>query len=631
MLRLGSSLARRPLSLSPIPSMAKKNHTYTADPNAPPMLRYQASLPSLPVPPLSSTLAKYIETVQPLLTPAQFAHTKSTAEAFLASPFAATLQKRLEDRAAEVGDNWLSDWWNDAAYMGYRDPVVVFVSYYFVHVGDRQRKSGPSAAAQLIKAMLPFRHMVETGSLEPEKVRGTPLCMESYKWLFHASRYPKIPSDTAAKFSSVEHNHIVVLRKNRFFVVPLAHPDTGAELSAAELEEQFTRITQTATTPGTPVGALTSDNRDHWTHAREALLALPGNAEKARFIESAMIILCLDDTAPVTREAAGWASWVGDGRNRWYDKHQLIVHDNGRSGFLGEHSCMDGTPTLRMNEFMLATLARGKADLGEPKSENTGKELPPPTELVFATDEKVKTLVKEAEQRFDELVGRHDMKVLHYEAYGKNAIKRHAISPDAWVQLTKQLAFWKMYGRMGVTYESAQTRKYKKGRTEVIRSASNEGRQFVEAMVEGRTDPTQLRALFQRAASRHMQYGAWAADGQGVDRHLFGLKKLVKTEEGEEVPELYKDEAFAKSNHWELSTSQLSSPYFDGWGYGEVVPDGYGLAYAIGDEYIRWTITSLKRDNDVLAHYLAEAATEIRDMMEAAKKADTPKEGKAKL
>jgi len=34
----------------------------------------------------------------------------------------------------------------------------------------------------------------------------------------------------------------------------------------------------------------------------------------------------------------------------------VTVWDNGRSGFLGEHSCMDGAPTLRMNELMLGSL-----------------------------------------------------------------------------------------------------------------------------------------------------------------------------------------------------------------------------------------------------------------------------------
>jgi len=53
-----------------------------------------------------------------------------------------------------------------------------------------------------------------------------------------------------------------------------------------------------------------------------------------------------------------------------------------------------------------------------------------------------------------------------------------------------------------------------------------------------------------------------------------------------------------------------------------VVPDGYGLSYAIGDDYIRWTITSLKRNTAELRHYLAEAASETRDMMERAAKSE---------
>ena len=161
--------------------------------------------------------------------------------------------------------------------------------------------------------------------------------------------------------------------------------------------------------------------------------------------------------------------------------------------------------------------------------------------------------------------------------------------------------------------------------------------------------------MFRKAISRHLQYAAWAADGQGVDRHLFGLKKCLK--EGEPVPEIYTDESFSKTNHWELSTSQLSSPFLDGWGYGEgmlflpltehdlsygtlnanncmaVVPDGYGLSYSIGDHYIRWTITSLKRDTATLKHYLAEAATETRFMMEKAAAAEAKRKeaDKAKL
>jgi carnitine O-acetyltransferase len=60
--------------------------------------------------------------------------------------------------------------------------------------------------------------------------------------------------------------------------------------------------------------------------------------------------------------------------------------------------------------------------------------------------------------------------------------------------------------------------------------------------------------------------------------------------------------------------------------YHKVVPDGYGLSYSIGNNYIRWTITSLKRNTAELKHYLSEAATETREMMERAKNAEMGQE-----
>ncbi|KAH9969706.1 acyltransferase ChoActase/COT/CPT [Russula dissimulans] len=596
---------------------------YKADPNQGPMLRYQASLPHLPVPPLASTLAKYLETIRPHLTPAEYARSESTVRAFGASAHAAELQRRLEERAAGTV-NWLADWWNETAYMAYREPVVVNVSYFYVHVVDPAIRDAPKRAAMLLKAMLRFRALVETAQLEPEKVRGAPLCMDSYKWLFHTSRYPTIPEDTAHKFDPTTHNHVVFIRNNRFFEVQLAHPD-GTELTTADLEKSVADVIRQADThKGVPFGALTSENRDTWTHARQRLIeASPTNEAALKRIESAMIVVALDNSKPTTREDLSWGAWVGDGRNRWYDKHQLIVWDNGRSGFLGEHSCMDGTPTLRMNEFMVGSLDAKKIDLG-PLSSNTTN-LATPKEIVLTTNGSVLDDIKEAEKNFDKLVGAHELCVLHYDGYGKDFIKQFKTSPDAWTQLVKQLAFHKFKGRPGVTYESAQTRKYQRGRTEVIRAASPQSKAWVDAMVDRKATvrDTQRAALFRSAVARHVQYAAWAADGQGVDRHLFGLKKMVK--EGEALPEIYQDSAYSRTSHWELSTSQLSSKYLDGWGYGEVVPDGYGLSYSIGGDHIRWTITSLKLGTEKFKACLAEAATETRQMMERAGQLDGAK------
>ena len=216
-----------------------------------------------------------------------------------------------------------------------------------------------------------------------------------------------------------------------------------------------------------------------------------------------MVVVALDNSRPTSREDLSWGTWVGDGRNRWYDKHQrmsvscglcgcvllmlvyaaVIIWDNGRSGFLGEHACMDGTPTLRMNEFMLGSLDAKKIDLGHP-SPNVYPT--PPKEIVLTANDAVLSDIKQAEKNFDELVGAHELRVLHYDAYGKDFIKQFKTSPDAWAQLVKQLAFYNLKGRPGVTYESAQTRKFQRGRTEVIRAASSESKAWVDAMV----DPT---------------------------------------------------------------------------------------------------------------------------------------------
>jgi carnitine O-acetyltransferase len=55
--------------------------------------------------------------------------------------------------------------------------------------------------------------------------------------------------------------------------------------------------------------------------------------------------------------------------------------------------------------------------------------------------------------------------------------------------------------------------------------------------------------------------------------------------------------------------------------------DGFGLSYAIGDAYVRWTIMNLKgkRKGEELRHYLAEAAMEVKRMLEAAERAEKAK------
>jgi len=90
----------------------------------------------------------------------------------------------------------------------------------------------------------------------------------------------------------------------------------------------------------------------------ENLRSDPHNANIIDTIHSSAFIVCLDTEKPsniiefsrglwhgaVTRTDKGVQLGL---RNRWVDKPvEFVVFDNAKAGLMGEHSVMDGTPTV---------------------------------------------------------------------------------------------------------------------------------------------------------------------------------------------------------------------------------------------------------------------------------------------
>jgi carnitine O-acetyltransferase len=287
----------------------------------------------------------------------------------------------------------------------------------------------------------------------------------------------------------------------------------------------------------------------------------------------------LDDASPVTLEERAHQYWHGDGCNRWFDKPlQFIVNENGTSGFMGEHSMMDGTPTHRLNDYVNEVIFNNKLDFSNPSVRSN---LPEPTVVKFHVNKEVQAEIERAEKDFTEVIGAHELRVQAYQGYGKGLIKKFKCSPDAYVQMIIQLAYFKMYGKNRPTYESAATRRFQQGRTETCRSVSDDSVAFCKAIVDPHIEPKETVALFRKAVNSHVEYISAASDGKGVDRHLFGLKKLLGP--NDEVPSIYKDPTYTYSSKWFISTSQLSSEYFNGYGWSQVVDDGWGIAYMINE------------------------------------------------
>ncbi|TVY56411.1 Carnitine O-acetyltransferase, mitochondrial [Lachnellula cervina] len=584
---------------------------YREDSSKGPMLRFEESLPKLPVPTLEETAVRYLKSVHPLLSNSELASTTKAVQDFIKpGGVGSKLQEKLLARREDPKHkNWLYEWWNEAAYLTYRDPVVPYVSYFYSHRDDRRRRDPSKRAAAISTAVLEFKKQVDAGTLEPEYMKKLPISMESYQWMFNCSRVPAKPADHPAKYSSAENKHILVIRKNQFF--KLLHEVDGKQLNTSELEQQFKTIYQKAER-APAVGLLTSENRDVWTEAREVLLkAHSSNAAALKAIESSSFVVCLDDASPVTLEERAHQYWHGDGANRWFDKPlQFIINDNGTSGFMGEHSMMDGTPTHRLNDYVNEVIFNNKLDFSDPAIRSS---LPDPTVIKFQVNKEVQVEIQRAEKDFTEVIGAHELRVQAYQGYGKGLIKKFRCSPDAYVQMVIQLAYFKMYGKNRPTYESAATRRFQQGRTETCRTVSDKSVAFCKAMNDASLDPKEIAALFHKAVKAHVEYISAASDGKGVDRHLFGLKKLLGP--GEEVPAIYTDPAYSYSSTWRISSSQLSSEYFNGYGWSQVVDDGWGIAYMINENSIQFNVVSKGLGSERMSFYLNEAAGDIRDLL----------------
>ncbi|CEP24626.1 CAT2 [Cyberlindnera jadinii] len=586
--------------------------------------KFQDQLPSLPVPTLEATRARYLKSIKPFVASEQeYKEHEALVDDFFKTQ-APALQERLTELQA-TSRNWLSKYWDDYAYLQYNDPVVPYVSYYYGHkpLPHELRSIGKNQlykTVAIIEKVTDFIELLKNETLPPEVIRGTPYCMKSFQVMFNNSRYPKELGQDSNVFYSLEENGFVVVIKNNHFFKLYTHK--GQErLPSSEVHKQLIDIVRIANglPKGKAVGALTTLPRDQWFHAYQELNKSPINVASITDIHKSAFIITLEDEQPVTYEDRAHFAWHGNGENRFFDKPiQFFVAKNGYSAFIAEHSKMDGTPTLLLNEVVnrelhklnpqefLKSLEFGISEQGSVEAKHLRFEVSPVVESAIAN----------AKANFKSEIDNHDVSVFHYNKYGKNQIKQFKTSPDAFIQMIIQLGFYKMSGTVWPTYEAASTRKFYGGRTEATRSVSEESLRFVQNWENPSVSDAQRAVDFQEAVKSHMEYIRAASNGEGCDRHLLGLKFQLK--DGEKPHPLFSDPLFNYSSTWLISTSQLSSNYHDAYGWSEVNPIGWGLAYQVNNDFLHINVCTRRssgNDSKTLRFYLEEAATEIFEVL----------------
>lgn len=575
------------------------------------------TLPSLPVPTLEETVARYLESVEPLVDPETFKNVRAAAQELLEpGGTGRILQAALEARAAQT-HNWLSGWWEDVAYLSYPESLVVNSSIGIST--DARYAPGDQAmrAAQLTGGALDFYLAIRNETLPPEVQRdGSGFDMSLLRRFFATTRLPGIESDRIATFGGGQSRHIVVIRRHRFYALEVIDA-SGNRLPDGDLMVQFRRIIAAADAAplAQAIGVLTAARRPDWARARDRLAASPVNRRSLDTIDRALFLVCLDDELAPDFEDLARAGLHGQKGNRWHDKSfHLVIDPQGRFTLHGEHSPVDAGAWVPLIEAI-----GGPA---QPLAAQEDSTAPPPRELTWELLPQTTADIADACVVFDMLTRDLDLRIGHFTGFGKELIKTFKTGPDPFLQMSFMLAYYRLYGRLPKTYEAASTRMFKGGRTETIRTASMQALAFVKSMDSPMIEAQEKVDLLREAFAEHAKRGKEASAAQACDRHLLGLKLIAPEAGVSELPAFFSQEIFTRG--WELSTAQLPMRVGFVNHFGAVCPQGYGIGYIIKNEHVNINVTSFrshpKTDSGRFLSEITRAMHDLRAVQELVEK-----------
>lgn len=592
--------------------------------------QYDKTLPSLPVPALDETLAKYLKSVKPFLTDEEFAETQKTVKDFQ-NGIGKELHQKLMEKSKHM-KNWLEKWWEDYAYLSLRMPHAPYVNFggpapYSRVMWPPKTGTQIERAAMLSWFMLKFWEILRKERLRVDRGGKTNVwSMHQFYRMFSGCKTPGENIDRLNDYFRTESegdaaSHLLVICRGRYFTIKVLDKDRDI-ITVPEFEVQFRRIRSLCDgePEGPGVGALTGQNRTVWYQLREHLISIhPENAKHLDVVQKAIFVVALDDLAPVSDSEIGREALVGNPRLRWFDKSMtLIVFRNGMTASNCDHAPHDAMVNVVLSYFVYLGLDACNYSWTGPKSIRS---LPAPTELSFRLDDRIIKGINDADQFYRESNNSMDIKIDPFTCYGRDLLRIHNVHPDAFVQMALQLAYFRLHQKPAPTYETASTRRFYNGRTETLRSCTTETLNWSKSMLDASASNAKRRQLFNTAVETHLRNMTEAQENQGCDRHLFGLQ-ICALENGIPIPKLYADPAYTKSGgggNYILSTSCIGYTPVIG-GVAPMCTNGYGVFYSIEPDRINIFVISWIADQETssckLYNSISESLLDTRRMLE---------------
>ncbi|KAG0682833.1 hypothetical protein C6P42_002348 [Pichia californica] len=613
----------------------------------------ERELKKLPISPLEDTIKKYLEVLKPLQTTDEHSKTIDACSNFLKTT-GPILQEQLI-QYSNSRDSYIEQFWFDS-YLNYDSPVVLNLNPFIMIEDDPIPGvcNWINRGSALTCSTLRFINALRNNNLPVDYLKNNqPLDMDQFPRLFGSAR---VPSNNGCVLQTDKNSkHIIVIVNSQFYWFNVLDDSNNLILNEDEIKLNLKSIIEDSKSidpkeiAKSSFGILTTENRKIWSNLRNKLNNDKTNREILKIIDSALFCLVLDDIEigenmdKLSQNFLCGKSILKDGiqigtcTNRWYDKLQLIITKDGKSGINFEHTGVDGHTVLRFASDIYTdsilrfakTINKDSPSIWKDNQIITKTVNSIPRKLEWNLTNDISLALRFAETRLSDLINQNEFSTLSYNKYGMERIKKMGMSPDAFIQMSFQLTYYSLYGKVECTYEPAMTKKFLHGRTEAIRTVSEESNEFVTKFLQKDIDAKTKIQLLKNACKKHSERTRDCSNGLGQDRHLYALfciwkryfnfdnnssdndtssdddnstidfNNLPETVDSlkdlHEIPSIFADEGWDKLNTTIISTSNCGNPSLKVFGFGPVSENGFGLGYIIKEHRVSICASSKHR------------------------------------
>lgn len=561
----------------------------------------------LPVPPLESTLKRFIDWLSPIVDDKTLQNSQKAAEAFHACE-GKDLQARLERFAEEKApDSWLIETWREAN-LANRDSLPLSTNVA-MRIEWHATQTGLKRVAHFVNALVQVHADYRNGiTIDTHEQRGQALCREQQKILLGASRRPSQEIDKYVfNEDTAEIGYIVVLCKGYAWQVNVLD-EKGGIASPAQLDHVIHTILNTHEQEAEiAVTAPSVLPAEYACEIRAQLVCRGDNSNVWQCIERALFVLSLDETHHQDEDTALTDTLFNDGSGIWAYKplnYRCYLNDD-RYYVHFEHTWTDaGTiadiiacAQRHYDEQDCSRKNQLSADLGM-------------TPLEWRIGEQTRLQLKE---HLAEYVRRAEtLRIRHSEIIISEADQQllTGYSKDAICQILLQYAQYATFGKIHNTYEAVDMRHFTNGRTECLRPVSSESVALVKALYDG----VATKRQFIDCVNEHKNRIKACKRGEGVHRHLLGLATQAKDAEIDAA--IFKDAGYRQLSEDMLSTTSLGTHDHIGHiAFAPTCKDGYGINYTALRNHYSFVVIYRRSKGEQAEGLIEELESGMRRML----------------